>query len=140
MMCRLTILAFGLVVCSRPAAAALGTGDIHGIVSDSTHGAPIPSAQVIVQLGERVIISTRTDPFGHFRAHHLPSGLYTLRIRVLGFRAYERQVRVVDNDVEVNVRLSAIAFELSGVSVSAGAAIAVDTRTGEYLSRVSSAG
>lgn len=131
MMCRLTILAFGLVVCSSPATAALGTGDIYGIVSDSTHGAPIPSAHVTVQLGERVVVSTLTDPFGHFRAHHLPSGLYSIRIRVLGFRAYERQVRVVDNDVEVNVRLSAIAFELSGVSVSAGAPIAVDTRTGE---------
>ena len=52
--CRLTTLAFGLVLCSTPAAAAVGTGDIYGIVSDSIHGAPIPSANVIVQQGDRV--------------------------------------------------------------------------------------
>jgi hypothetical protein len=128
--CRLALVVIGLVFGSSRA-AALVNGDVYGTVTDSLHGAPISSAQVTVQSGERVVISTLTDAFGHFRAHHLQAGSYTVRVRVLGFRPFERTVTVSDIDVEVKVRLAAVALELTGVSVTAGAPIAIDTRTGE---------
>lgn len=129
-LCRLVLVALGSTVCSR-SAAALANGDLYGTVTDSLHGAPLASSQVTVQIGDRVVISTLTDAFGHYRAHHLQAGVYVVRVRVLGFRPFERTVTVADRDIEVNVRMSSVAVELTGVSVTAGAPIAIDTRTGE---------
>ena len=131
---RLAFVAVGLIVSSSIASAddnRVASGDVFGTVTDSLHGAPISSAQVTVQSGDRVVISTLTDAFGHFRAHHLQSGRYMVRVRVLGFRPFERSIAVTDRDLEITVRLAAVALELTGVSVTAGAPIAIDTRTGE---------
>ncbi|MBC7842092.1 MAG: TonB-dependent receptor [Gemmatimonadaceae bacterium] len=129
-LCRLASVAVGLGLSSRTA-AALANGDVYGTVTDSVRGAPLGSAQVTIQSGDRVVVSTLTDAFGHFRAHHLQAGLYTVRVRVLGFRPVERAVTVAARDIEVNVSMAAVSVELTGVTVTAGAPIAIDTRTGE---------
>jgi len=116
---------------SRPATSV----DIFGAVTDSITSTPISSAQVTIQDGERIVVNVLTDAFGRYRAHHIPSGRYTVRVRFLGFRPFERTVTIADADtrseVRVDARLVAAAAELSTVSVTAGAPVAVDTRTGD---------
>jgi hypothetical protein len=116
---------------SRPTASA----DIFGAVTDSSTSTPIASAQVTIQVGELIVVNVLTDAFGRYRAHHIPTGRYTVRVRFLGFRPFERAVTIADADtrseVRVDVRLVAAATELSTVAVTAGAPVAVDTRTGD---------
>lgn len=125
-------LAFALASLNAPATfSSTDVGDIYGSVIDSTTRAPIGSAQVSVQDGDRIVLNTLTDAFGRYRAHHLPNGTYTLFVRVLGFRPFRQSVVVANADVHLDVKLVATPLELAAVAVTAGAPIAIDTRSGD---------
>jgi len=106
-------------------------GDVFGAVTDSATAAPLGSAQVSVQDGDRVVLNTITDAFGRYRLHHLPTGPYTIHVRVLGFRPFSQTVRITSGDLRLDIKLASAAVALSAVAVTAGAPIAVDTRTGD---------
>ncbi len=110
---------------------AVESADLFGAVTDSVTSAPIASAQITVQQGERVVVTLLTDAFGRYRAHHLPAGRYQLRVRVLGFRPFEQSVTVADRDLRVDAKLITAPSELATVAITAGAPIAIDTRTGD---------
>jgi hypothetical protein len=107
-------------------------GDLTGTVSDSASGQPLPSAEVTVMRGARVILSANTDDFGRYVAHDLPSGTYSVSVRLIGFRVQSREVVVGGSgDIRADFRLAVVALSLSSVTVTAAIPLAVDTRSGD---------
>lgn len=89
------------------AAAQLASGSIGGRVTDSS-GAPMPAVPVVVSapfLVEGARQGT-TDERGSYHFDHLPPGVFTLRIALDRFRAFER----------------------TGIEVAAGFAATIDVR------------
>ena len=107
--------------------------DITGSVTDSASGQPLPSAEVSVLQGTRIIFNASTDAFGRYTAHGIAPGAYTVSARFIGFRAKSAPVTVGASagDVHVSFSLSPVALSLSAVSVTAAVPLAVDTRTGD---------
>jgi hypothetical protein len=125
-----------LIFFSRVAAAypvRPANADITGVVSDSSSGQPLPSAEVSIMQGTEVISNAITDAFGRYTAHNIAQGTYTVMARFLGFGPQSRTVTVGDSnaDIKVNFALSPMAISLQGVTVNASVPLAVDTRTGD---------
>jgi hypothetical protein len=121
----------GLSAMSR--AASLANADIAGVVTDSSSGQPLESAEVSVMQGTQVIFNTTTDAFGRYHAHNLAPGTYTVSARFIGFRAETKTVTVTDasGDISADFALSSVATNLSAVTVTAAVPLAIDTRTGD---------
>lgn len=89
------------------------TGSIRGTVSAET-GTPLANVGVTLVGTAR---TTATNARGEYRLT-APSGTHTLRARVIGYAALERQVTVVAGETTtVNFQLVASALALSGVTV-----------------------
>jgi len=89
---------------SLPALAQLGTGQIEGVVSD-TSGAVVPDAHVTVTNTDTGVATVlTTDSGGRYRAINLLPGSYRVKIEKPGFKALER----------------------TGIEVTVGATTAVD--------------
>lgn len=115
----------------KPATAA--QGDITGTVTDSASGQPLPSVEVSVMQGSRIVVNANTDAFGRYIAHDVAAGMYTVTARVIGFRQEARQILVGSSggDIRADFRLVAVALNLSAVAVTAAIPLAVDTRSGD---------
>jgi len=107
------------------------SGDVIGTVSDSTSGAPIPSAEVTIQRGPSVIANTVTDAFGHYTLHDIAPGAYTLAVHFIGFRPKSAPITVEGGTLRVSFALVPAPAELQSVDVTAQSPVAVDTRTGD---------
>ena len=100
----LGVLLLALLLVALPqAAVAQQTGQITGTVSDSSSGAPIPGAQVIVA---GTTLGTVSGNDGRFTVARVPVGTHTVQVRRVGF----------------NQR------EVTGVAVAAGATVTLDVR------------
>jgi len=140
--CALVLLAIPCVAPAAHAAAArvasgtsagVARGDLTGTVTDSASHQPLASAEVSVMQGDRIVLNTITDAFGRYVAHELPAGTYSVSARLLGFRAKSREVIVGGStgDIRTDFQLTAVALNLSALSVTAAIPLAVDTRSGD---------
>ncbi len=118
---------------ARTASAAAASGDLHGVVSDSASGNPLPSAQVSVTRDGKIVQNTLTDNFGRFIVHNLGAGSYAVSVHFIGFKPYSGTVTVANADVRLNVLLAVATTQLQAVQVTAEAPVAVDTRTGDQV-------
>lgn len=133
---RLAIL--GLVACMlTPGRGALAqsqqTGSIVGrvrVAADSTLALRSPAEHATVSVAERVG-TTQTAGDGHFTLERIPAGFVTLRVRLLGYRGFERRVEVPAGDTaRVDVVLIPEPQVLAAVRADARSAdlIAFETR------------
>jgi hypothetical protein len=119
---------------ARPAPGrTAANADITGTVTDSASGQPLPSAEVSVMRGTEIVFNASTDAFGRYTAHNIAPGTYTIAARFLGFRPQSTPIVVGESsgDLRVNFALTPVAINLSEVTVTASAPLAVDTRTGD---------
>ena len=119
-----------------PPRVGIAEGDIAGAVLDSTTGRPLPGGEVRILRGNAVVAVTTTDAFGRYVVHNLPSGVYTVDVRYLGYRAAGRDVTVAatgDPMTTADFRLAPIPISLAAVEVRATVPLAVDTRTGDQI-------
>ena len=118
---------------SSGALTAARNADVTGVVTDVGSGQPLPSAEVSVMRGTEIVFNASTDAFGRYTAHNLAPGDYIIAARVLGFRPQTKQVSISDAspDQRVDFALEAVAISLAGVTITASAPLAVDTRTGD---------
>ena len=107
--------------------------DITGTITDSASGQPLASAEVSVMRGSEVVFNASTDAFGRYTAHNISPGTYTVAARFLGFSPQSKTVIVVETsgDMRLDFKLLPVAINLAGVTVTAAAPLAVDTRTGD---------
>ena len=120
----------------RPARAATDPvgGDIAGVIRDSTNSEPLANAELAVTQANRLVANAEADQFGHFIVHNVPSGEYTLDVRMIGYRAERRTLTVIDgNRTNLTFDLVPVATQLEALTVTAQAPIAVDTRTGNQV-------
>jgi hypothetical protein len=100
-------LALALLLCPRPAAAQAVTGTILGTVTDSS-GAVMPGVTVVVTHTETGLNRTFvSDSNGEYTAPSMPTGTYTVKAELSGFKAITMQdVHLgVDQRVRIDVKL-----------------------------------
>jgi hypothetical protein len=110
------MLTFGLVV------AQTSTGRFTGKVTDD-QGAPLPGVSIVCDSPSLVGQATAvTDEAGTYRVFSLPSGMYSIRFTLPGFKTLTRRDIVVqlDQTTTLNVQLtqSALAEEITVVGQS----------------------
>jgi hypothetical protein len=135
---RLTVI-IGLALALAPIESRATTidprvnSDITGTITDSASGQPLASAEVSVMRGTEIVFNASTDAFGRYTAHNISPGAYTVAARFLGFSPQSRAVVVAETsgDIRLDFKLLPVAINLAGVTVTAAAPLAVDTRTGD---------
>jgi outer membrane cobalamin receptor len=114
--------------------AAPLSGDLTGVIRDSTSGQALAGGDVIVFRGGQVVARTETDALGRYRIHNLPDGEYEVEIRALGFAPARSRVTIAPGgEIDVSVRLSPSVVQLEELSTTAPVPVAVDTRTGNQI-------
>ncbi len=92
-------------------------GSVRGNITDSATGKPLSGATVVLQ-GTKM--STVTTAKGDFEFREVPSGEYTLTVKLFGFAPTSRSVRVTDGGTAtVLVILRPTPTQLSGVVTTA---------------------
>lgn len=89
------------------------TFSIKGIVQD-TSGLPLPGATVYLH---ETKAGSNSDSSGYFAIKNVKKGSYHLHIRFLGFESHARNLRVVDSDIEITLKLKPATFEFEEVLV-----------------------
>ncbi|MDB4874350.1 MAG: hypothetical protein JWM41_796 [Gemmatimonadetes bacterium] len=119
-----------------PARGPTANADLTGVVSDSSNGQPLPSAEISVTLpGGGIVSNTISDAFGRYTVHNLASGTYNIAVHLLGFRPIARPL-IIGAAVatqRMNFAMSPIGLNLEAVQVTATVPISLDTRTGEQV-------
>ncbi|MFI5280730.1 MAG: TonB-dependent receptor domain-containing protein, partial [Gemmatimonadales bacterium] len=109
------------------------TADVDGVVVDSATGSPLSGAQVMLSRGGQTVAQTFTDRVGHFHLHNLPTQVYQVEVRLIGFHPVIRPLDLSQgHDVALTFRLSEASIELSAIQVGS-TPIVVDTRTGDQV-------
>src|SRR6266540_4150461 len=113
---RLLTLLLGVLLTPRPL-TIVETGRIAGHVRDSTTGAPIQYAQVVI---ERTSFGAITDRHGAYSIKNVPVGSYTVIARYIGYRAKQQAgVQLKTNStVTVDFKLLPTPVMLEGIVVS----------------------
>src|SRR6476620_1687440 len=110
-----TVVAFSVFSLAGSALFAQGTGTIHGSVLDPANAA-VANAKVTALLDERGTTRTvSTDSQGNYVFPLLPSGNYTVKIEVSGFKTFAQSG--VELSANENARVDA-KLELGNTSQS----------------------
>ncbi|HRP08066.1 MAG TPA: TonB-dependent receptor [Gemmatimonadales bacterium] len=88
---------------------------LSGQVTD-TAGAPIDGAVVVIEEAHR---STRTDSHGNYHFRDVPSGVYGVSFRAIGYHPRVVRLTMSDRDVTVDVSLSVTVIELPPIQTTA---------------------
>ena len=116
------------------AASVPDGGDIAGVVHDSAASEPLGNAELNLTRDGRLVATAESDQFGHFIIHDVPSGEYSLHVRMIGFRPETRTVTVTSGGrMNLAFALVPIATKLEALTITAQAPIAVDTRSGNQV-------
>ena len=63
--------------------------------------------------------SAVTDIKGHATLHDVPQGQYTLTVRYVGFEPYKTNIRVMSQDLSLNIRMRETSLALKEITVTA---------------------
>lgn len=111
--------------------------DVTGVVTDSTNGQPLQSAEISVARATGGVVSnTVADGFGRFTIHNLAPGSYTIAVHLLGFRPLTRPLTVdaaATAGIQLRFAMMPVGLNLDAVQVTASAPVSVDTRTGDQI-------
>ncbi len=108
------------LACSIVCAAELWagtTGTLSGTVVDKAARAPLAGVNVVI-VGTRM--GAATDAQGNFVVYHVPAGVYTVRVSMIGYVPYELQgVRIImDLKTEIAVALEPQVLDLGHTIVA----------------------
>jgi hypothetical protein len=106
----LTVLPTSMAVGQQSARSA-----IHASVTDAKTGLPISSAEVVIHQLGRVAL---TDSTGRARLDGILTGIYTVRVRRLGYRATSSAVRIERQLESLTFALDPVALFLDTVTVA----------------------
>ena len=86
---------------------------IRGTVK-SDDGSTLPGVKIILK---DTYFGTYTDPYGNFEIKTVPPNSYTLRVSAVGYEPYEQEVKVVTQDVNLQIKLSVSAMMMEEIQV-----------------------
>src|ERR1035438_7161257 len=100
-------LAFLLLVWSVSMHAQLNEGGIAGAVTDSSDAVVGGASVKISNLQTGLVVESKTDSIGYYRALHLQPGAYQIRVEAHGFKStiLENIPVNVDNTTRADVKL-----------------------------------
>lgn len=107
-----------LALLAGPAVLRAGTtGTLSGTVVDKASRAPLTGVNVTL-VGTKM--GAATDSNGHFVIYHVPAGVYSVRVSMIGYAPYElRSVRIImDLKTEVAVELEPQVLDLGHTIVA----------------------
>ena len=112
--------------------------DVTGVVTDSTNGQPLESAEVtIANAGGAVVANTTTNTFGGFTIHNIGAGSYSISVHLIGYRPVTQPLSIAavgERDAAIEVQSHAGRTEpRNGIRVVAPATVTVDTRSGDQV-------
>ncbi|OGU53819.1 MAG: hypothetical protein A2080_02770 [Ignavibacteria bacterium GWC2_36_12] len=100
---RFLLVTFFLLSASSYLIAQEGSGQIHGVVSDSITGDPLFGANVWLK---GYSLGSATDMDGRYAINKIPPGSYTLTVRYIGYQEKEVPVQIRGGeDLEINIKL-----------------------------------
>jgi TonB-dependent receptor len=94
------------------------SGQIYGVISDSTTGDPLFGANVILK---GTSLGAATDINGHYKIPEVQSGRYTIIIRYIGYQSKEATISIDGTSLELNTSLLSEAIQGETVVVTAQA-------------------
>lgn len=110
------------------------TGTIRGVITNSTSGAPVISAQVFI-VGTR--LGSATAPDGRYTITAVPAGTHTIRLRALGFQPMERSVTLTaGGSVTADFALVSAPVSLDEVVVTGTAGAARKREVGNSIAQL----
>ncbi len=86
----------GCTTPSAPGTAAVPTGGLEGIISDTSTGDAVAGAQVTIA-GQVGVLTVTTGPDGKYDVADLPAGAYLVSVQATGYYVNAAQVGVVAN-------------------------------------------
>ncbi|HEX4602321.1 MAG TPA: TonB-dependent receptor [Gemmatimonadales bacterium] len=115
---------------ARPGAQA--TVHVSGVIRDSATGRPITGATIDAHDSRVMVATGAADSTGHYTLSLPAQRTYALSVRRIGYEPARRTVTVTpaDTSVTVDVALSPVATTLAAITVTAGAPVVVDIRSG----------
>jgi iron complex outermembrane receptor protein len=122
--------AFWLLLCLNATAQSVakndtGYGIISGIITDSGNGRPVEGAVIIIKKPKDSVYSrsVNSDRSGAFKFENLKNGNYSLLIKHIGYREFEKAPLTIDAvNVSINladIRLDSAANQLQEVIIRA---------------------
>jgi iron complex outermembrane recepter protein len=130
-----------LLCASLPAVALAQGGAIRGRVTDAT-GQPLTRASILI---DGSALNSSSNDQGRYEIRGVPSGTYTVRVRLLGYVSQSARVTVADAAVVQDFTLAEQAISLSPVDVVVGSrarhtaaeelAVPVDVFTAEEIAQ-----
>ena len=116
---------------------AVASIDVTGVVTDSTNGQPIESAEVsVANQGGAIVANTTTNTFGRFTIHQLGAGTYSISVHIIGYRAISQPLAISATTaatLQLKFALTPVGLNLEAVQVVAPASVTVDTRSGDQV-------
>jgi hypothetical protein len=104
-----------------------------GQVRDSVSGMPLSGVMVALSAGQTLVAQVRSDTSGRFALRVSGAGTFEVTARRVGYAVAQRVI-VLDRSatgVEVELLLNTVASQLQPVTITSGAPVAIDTRTGD---------
>ncbi|SVD07559.1 uncharacterized protein METZ01_LOCUS360413, partial [marine metagenome] len=82
---------------------------ISGYIRDSSTGKSIPNANITILETRQ---GTASSPYGYFKLD-ISEGIYTIEISVIGFKTYTREIKINENNLEINIDLQTAILEFN---------------------------
>jgi hypothetical protein len=118
----------------RPPAASI---DVTGVVTDSTNGQPLESAEITISnQNGAVVANTTTNTFGGFTLHHIGAGAYSISVHLIGYRAVSQPLVISATATatqQIKFALAPVGLNLEAMQVTAPSTVTVDTRSGDQV-------
>ncbi len=116
---------------------AIANVDVTGVVTDSTNGQPLESAEVTIgNAGGAVVANTTTNTFGGFTIHNIGAGAYSISVHLIGYRPITQPLLIAASasaTQQLKFNLTPVGLNLETVRVVAPATVTVDTRSGDQV-------
>ena len=118
---------------AAPQGVAVPLPSLAGVVRDSATGAPLRGATVRVSRDDGPAGVVTTGPDGRYVLRELAFGTYVLAVTRIGYRPARRTLRVParSREDDADFALATAATRLAPVSISAGAPVAIEMRSGD---------
>lgn len=108
------LLFFSAHLAAQGPSGKFAAGSLSGTITEKKNGAPIPAATVYIS---DLKVGAVADSLGHYRFRSLPSGVYLVEARSVGYKSITKNV-TINGDVTENFELTDNAVEESPVVVT----------------------
>ncbi|MFC1501908.1 TonB-dependent receptor domain-containing protein [bacterium] len=94
---------------------SIRNGSVSGYILDKKTGLPIPDANILIQ---NTILGSASGDGGYFFIDNIPTGLYTITVKVIGYKTEILQNIAVEEKTSLNILLTPEVIKLNPIVVT----------------------